>query len=262
MASFLGDFTRGARVATTAAAALTVVAAAQAQAAGVPNQGTWQTTLQGRDLDGNAANGFEAYYDTALNLTWMTDANYAQSSGYDADGRMSWHAAKAWVANLNLNGITDWRLPTMVDTGTPGCNWGFRDSDCGYNVSPGISEFAHLYYVTLGNKGYLNESGEVQSGWGLINTGPFKNVQYLFYWFNLEVANGIAIRGNWHPTPSDDAWRFDVRDGSQVFADMGFEMAAWAVHPGDVAAVPEPQTCALALAGLAVAGLARRRRVA
>ena len=45
-------------------------------AVGVSGQGTWETTLQGRDLDGNAAT-FEAYYDTVLDITWLADANAA-----------------------------------------------------------------------------------------------------------------------------------------------------------------------------------------
>jgi len=28
-------------------------------------------------------------YDTDLNITWLQDANYAMTSGYDADGRMT-----------------------------------------------------------------------------------------------------------------------------------------------------------------------------
>jgi hypothetical protein len=28
-------------------------------------------------------------YDTDLNVTWLADANYAQTSGYDADGFMT-----------------------------------------------------------------------------------------------------------------------------------------------------------------------------
>ena len=30
-----------------------------------------------------------AYYVDAANLTWLADANYAHTSGYDADGRMT-----------------------------------------------------------------------------------------------------------------------------------------------------------------------------
>jgi len=29
-------------------------------------------------------------HDTVLNITWLQDANYAQTSGYDADGKMTW----------------------------------------------------------------------------------------------------------------------------------------------------------------------------
>ena len=47
-----------------------------------------------------------AYYDTDADLTWLADANYAFTSGYDADGRMTLADANAWVANLNIAGVT------------------------------------------------------------------------------------------------------------------------------------------------------------
>jgi hypothetical protein len=43
-----------------------------ASAAAVSGQGTWETTLQGRDLDGNTTT-FEAYFDTALDITWLAE---------------------------------------------------------------------------------------------------------------------------------------------------------------------------------------------
>lgn len=106
MPSFLPELTRRTSVALAVAALAVAVAAPQAQAAAVSGQGTWETTLQGRDLDGSAANGFEAYYDTVLNITWLADASYAKTSGYDADGLLSWDAAKTWAAQLNINGVT------------------------------------------------------------------------------------------------------------------------------------------------------------
>lgn len=247
--SFVPELTRGARVAAISVAALAAVAAPQARAAGVIGQGTWQTTLQGRDLDGNAANGFEAYYDTALNITWLADANYAKASGYDGDGRLNWDAAQTWVANLNVNGATGWRLPTLVDTGTPGCSWGYSGTDCGYNVSTNTSELAHMYYVTLGNKAYYDTSGRAQSGWGRANTGPFKNIQGLDFWIGVEYAPNAGY-----------AWGFETGYGGQNRYGKGNELFAWAVRSGDVAAVPESQTYALVLAGLVVAGGAVRRR--
>ena len=71
-----------------------------AQAAPVSGQGTWETTLQGRDLDGDLSTA-EAYYDITLDVTWLADANYSatqfvNSGGVigDADGTMSWIDAK------------------------------------------------------------------------------------------------------------------------------------------------------------------------
>ncbi len=101
----------------------------------------------------------QAYYDDVLDITWLADANYAQTSGHDADGLMTWSASLAWIASLNTAnhlGVSDWRLPFIVDTGTPGCDFGYSGTDCGYNVQTKTgatvhNEMAHLYYVTLGN---------------------------------------------------------------------------------------------------------------
>ena len=85
----------------------------------ISGQGSWGSTLQGRDLDGNLAT-FEAYYDTTLNITWMADAKYVWTSGYQTlpppgalNIRMTWSNANAWAASLNPygSGITGWRLP-------------------------------------------------------------------------------------------------------------------------------------------------------
>jgi hypothetical protein len=53
-------------------------------------------------------------YDTDLNITWLRDANYAKTSGYDADGLMNWTAATTWAANLSYGGYDDWQLPTTL----------------------------------------------------------------------------------------------------------------------------------------------------
>jgi MYXO-CTERM domain-containing protein len=247
--SFLPELTR--RASGTLAVGVLAAAALPAHAAG-----TWQTTLQGRDLDGNAAT-FEAYYDTALNITWLADADHAQTSGYDGDGNMSWDAAQAWVAQLDIHGTTGWRLPTMVDVGNDGCTVssqaGGANTDCGYNIDTSLSEMAHMYYVTLGNKGYFapGTGDPDQPGWGLNNTGPFSNVQPDWYWLGVQSA-----------TNSDSAWLYYPYNGYQAGFLKYFEASAWAVHSGDVSApVPEPQTYALALAGLAAAFVMRRRSI-
>ena len=229
-----------------------------AQAAAVPGQGTWETTLQGRDLDGNALNGFEAYYDTALNITWLADANLAKTSGYSARGFFSWADASEWVAQLDVGGVTGWRLPTMVDTGVGGCgviaNGG---SDCGYNADTSTSELAHMFYVTLGNKAQKSPTGATQSGSGLSNSGPFVNLRSgsFSYWVDAGV-----------PSSSGYAWFFGTGSGIQNMTNKRNTLLAWAVHAGDVAAlsdvsspVPEPETLALVLAGVGATLLMRRR---
>ena len=235
----------GALVATAA-----MLWATPATALPVSGQGTWETTLLGRDVNGNAVSGNNAsavfLYDTALNVTWLRDAN---NNG-------QWGAANTWASGLNVGGFTGWRLPTMVDTGAPGCDYSNAGgTDCGYNVQTATSEMAHLYYVTLGNLAYCppgdaNCTGGPQAGFGLSNTGDFQNMQSSGYWSGLEFA----------PSTSG-AWDFHASDGIQSLFDKSGALYALAVRPGDVvAAVPEPESLALVLVGLAAAGVARRRR--
>ncbi len=223
--------------------------ALSAQAVPVSGQGTWETTLQGRDLDGNAAT-FEAYYDMTLDITWLADAN--------VNGVMTWAAANTWAANLDVNGVTGWRLPTMIDTGAPGCEvFAYTGTDCGYNVQTGsaattvYSEMASLYYDTLGNLAYYDTSGNgSQSGWGLTNTGSFSNLQSNYYWSGLEYAPNTSY-----------AWDFYFNYGNQGSGSKASSLYALAVRPGDVSAVPAPAAVWLFGSGLmGLLGVMRRKR--
>jgi PEP-CTERM motif len=218
-----------------------------AVAAPVSGQGTWQTTLQARDLDGNGS--IDAYYDNALNITWLADASAFNGT---------WNASKAWADKLVVGAYSAWRLPNLVDVGNNGCttlsNAGGANTDCGFNVDTRLSELAHMYYETLGNIAPFAPSTGTgnQPGWGLNNTGPFSNIQPFYYWSAVEYAPG-----------TDFAWNFNIRTGQQYRSAKTSGFYAWAVSDGDVGvavAVPEPESWALALAGLAVAGWAIRRR--
>jgi hypothetical protein len=125
--------------------------AGAAGAAGVPGQGTRETALQPRDLDADTIT--DAFYDTELNITGLRNAN--------ANGLMNWDAANTWAVTLVVGAYSDWRLPTIVDTGAPGCNESSAGgTDCGYNEQTRTgatvcSEMAHLHHAALGQQGVL-----------------------------------------------------------------------------------------------------------
>ena len=199
-------------------------------------------------------------YDTDLNVTWLQDANYAKTSSYDADGLMNWNEAMTWAANLSYYDsvrnvtYTDWRLPTVIDTGSPGCDLGLSGTDCGYNVNTASGEMAHLFYDELGNLAKFVSTGPFgvpQEGWGLVNKGPFTNFQSNNpYWYGTEHEPNTAL----------GAWQFYFHEGSQDSADKYISFSALAVRPGDVAAVPVPAAVWLFGSGLmGLIGVTRRK---
>lgn len=258
------------------------LASGVAYGAVVSGQGTWETTLQARDLYGSRTTA-EAYYDTVLGVTWLRDANYAIGSGYDEDGAgtITWNNALAWADSLSfkVKNITynNWRLPRVVDTGTTGCNFSSTGgTDCGFDVQTVgqddtiYSELAHLFYVTLGNehRSYIFPSNPPyvpQSIGGLTNIGPFTNVQSgdgnHIYWSSLEYDTVNPEETAF--SPGYYAWAFDMAGGYQGDWVKDVPGYAWAVHDGDIgrSVVPLPGTAWLfgsALVGLVAVN--RRRK--
>jgi hypothetical protein len=231
--------------------------AAGAVAAPISGQGTWEKTLHARDLDGNAGNGPEAYYDSALNITWLADAFQARTSLYQArpyygpGDSLIWPHALEWASNLVLYGIRDWRLPKSFDTGSAGCLSHVAGGECGYNVNPASSEMAHMFHTTLGNVSYIAPNGTVASNSGATNTANFLNLYSGNYWSETEADTVLA-------------WNFNFRDGNQSLSVKTVQgSAAWAVLDGDrgtpMGVVPEPSGLALVPFGAAVVALVRRR---
>lgn len=203
-------------------------------------------------------------YDDVLDVTWLQDANYAQTSGYDADGQMTWDSAIAWAAGLNFGGFDDWRLPTInvTDTngsGTLNCDYSRAGgTDCGYNVLTGNSELAYMFHENLGNVAYYDTNGNAnQTGWDSLNATftdgetnqqvSFDNVLRSYYWSDTEFAPSTT-----------HAWGFDTSSGYQSKPNKDVSFYAWALRDGDVVSVSEP--AGLTLIGIAFCGAFVLRR--
>jgi hypothetical protein len=186
--------------------------------------------------------GGNMVYDSYSNITWLADANYAFTSGYStADGgRMSWGDANAWASNLTYGGYNDWRLPT---TNTP------SNTDVGALTV--FSEMGHLAYydqVSPANGPFRNVQGDT---YWLGTSGPIPDTHYTFGMTLANAGGGAGGGGGEYGTQSF---------GSDSRGDINY---AWAVRSGDVAAVaavPEPETYAMMMAGLGMLGVIARRR--
>lgn len=210
----------------------------------------------------NLGNGM--IYDDVLDVTWLQDANYAKTSGYDDDGRMNWNDANAWAAGLEYEGYADWRLATVNITDTNGngledCDFQVNgQSDCGFNVLTTNSELAYMFFVNLKNISQFDINGNEQSGWDSLNTNftdaesfqifSFENMFRLSYWTNTEYTPDNLM-----------AWNFDTDNGMQYRTDKDSSYYVWAVRDGRAAvpsnAVEVPEPASFMVFSLGIAGL-------
>jgi hypothetical protein len=180
--------------------------------------------------------GGQAVYDTDLDITWTANANI--------NGMMTWAAANTWTTNLVIDGVSGWRLPTTLQ---PDASCSEQDIGESWGYGCTGSEMGHLFYNELG--GVAGSSILTTHN---ANLALFQNVQF-DYWSGTEYAP-ITI-GAW-------SYTFDSGRGSgyQNAIDKGVGLYAWAVHPGDVAAVPIPTAFWLFGSGLVgLFGFMRRR---
>lgn len=179
-------------------------------------------------------------YDSATNLTWLQDANAAQTLGASGTGGLNWEAANAWVQQLSWGGFSDWRLPVVRPVNGSSLNMDYSEdgsTDGGINTAGMNSELGYLFYVSLGN----------QAATGMSQAGPFANTQDFAYW-----------TGTASPYGDEEALHFFTAFGDQGSSLKLNEYLVWAVREGDVLAVPEPQQAALLALGLGLLAWQRR----
>lgn len=179
------------------------------------------------DADGN----YQAYYDTEAGLTWLAGANAGVDTEYDIDGSdpllgpgdMTWENANAWAANLNINGVTGWRLPYAPQP-DQACDIDSQGVSVGFGCTG--NELGNLYFNVLENNSSLT------------NPGPFQNIQENGYWLQARYSH------------REDGAMYFMMDSGYLYPDTLSHFYAWAVHDGDVgtiSAVPIPPSVFLFL---------------
>jgi hypothetical protein len=169
---------------------------------------TASATLVGRSPATPGGTDYRAYYDTALHITWVADANLSGTSGFAAGGQMTWSQAQAWIASLNAAtylGANTWRLPVTPQP----------DPSCSVEFAPG--QYGG-FGCTGSEMGHLSNADGITSA----NPGPFSNVQLTNYWSDTPYA---PMAGS--------AWYFYFNVGGQNHDVETLSFHAWAVAPGD-----------------------------
>lgn len=228
--------------------------------------------------------GTASYKGGSYNLIW--DANNGQGQqvvwlDYTNDyAKSNWWSQKLWAAGLNTIGTLtynlkpgysvtwegDWRLPTTVD-GT--YNFGHDGTTtAGYNITN--SEWGHLYYTELENKGILNTDGSnnfdeyyANGNTLFTNVGDFQRliVRGAYYWSGTEYSTNM-----------DRAWAFLMEYGTQTTNNSFSDNYGLAIRSGQVTfndpngggttPVPEPSTMLLMGTGLTSLVATRRKKKA
>jgi hypothetical protein len=173
--------------------------------------------------------GGQAYYDWRQDITWLADANYAQTSNYDPDGHLTHADAGVFIASLNnfsLLGQNTWRFPQWIDLGI---GWKWCGGDRGSNVDTRSGEMAFLFYDILRLDADLDCAGGAVEPHGL-NTYAGAGAPFI----NIEDARDEAY---WYeqlfdPDPSR-AWVLHFEYGAQHADGTTSPEPVWPVLDGD-----------------------------
>jgi hypothetical protein len=133
-------------------------------------------------------------YDSDLNLTWLADANYSQTSGYHSSGNMNWDdAANNWAANLTFGGNSNWRLPTVNE----------------------MQELRHDLGGTTNSLAFDHNS----------NYNLFSNLPFAF------SSNATFWTGTIDPSDTTKATAYQLNSGASSLAALDTGLRAMAVSP-------------------------------
>jgi hypothetical protein len=172
-------------------------------------------------------------HDTVLDITWA-----------QPDTVRTWDDANAWAAGLTLGGVSGWRLPYIsVAAGAGPFTGSPVDCSTATELACRDNELGYMFYQNL--SGTLNQS--------ILTSGDpdlalFPTLQSSNYWSDTEFGSFYA-------------WFFGFSFGGQGIGSHDSGLYSWAVHAGNVGAVPVPAAVWLFGSGLiGLLGLVRRKR--
>lgn len=158
-------------------------------------------------------------YSSTIGVTFTQNANLA--------GLMDFATASAWVASLELAGVTGWRLPTPTANTT--------------------NELARLFYEEFdGSGGQAYYETPNTAAWGM-----FTDIQD-WYWYNYSQVAGVPV------TTHSATFSFNPGGGVELDPVEALNYV-WAVRDGDVSTVPIPASIWLFVSGILGLGTLGRK---
>ncbi|MBF4986989.1 PEP-CTERM sorting domain-containing protein [Methylophilus sp. 14] len=220
-----------------------------------------------------AANGYDNVVNAIIaaspTVTSLPNPDSAPTGVYtisqnDFDGEfVSWYGAVAFVSYLNsieYGGSNRWQLPKAMTLENSNCASDASFPVCSYdaivlgNGATAGNELAELYFNELGGRSTKTLDGVFYPGTGMPQTDIFDNESDGFG-FNPSFVTGTEVLSN-----SNLNYYFDTRHGRQLsFLKDWASYYVWAITPGLITAVPEPESLGMLMAGLGLISLIKRR---
>jgi len=234
---------------------------------------TW--TKDGNLLGSMIANhGFDTVVNDILSAspTISSYPNYFSPTGAytlsDADfsntqlGKTTWFGAMAFANYLNsisYGGSTHWEIPTFSKPTY--CFDSVGGSNCGYNVATNGTirgdELPELFHQELNSNSFRD-----RNGFNVIDLGLPFGIQDLENKFDNEMFDAYWSGSEYGLPNSDEnysSWYFLMSAGANGANYKNALLYAWAITPGQILTIPEPNSIAMLMAGLGLLGITLRR---
>jgi hypothetical protein len=187
-------------------------------------------------------NGGGLIYDTVLDITWS-----------QPEALRTWDEANTWAAGLTLGfqggaAATEWRLPYIsVAAGAGPFTGSPVDCSTATEVACRDNELGYMFYQNFG--GTFNQPIPPNGDPDVL--ALFPTLQSSHYWSGTEFDSNVA-------------WVFNFNDGFwNAVGGKDGNLYSWAVHAGNVSAIPVPAAVWLFGSGLlGLIGISRRKKAA